>query len=99
MINKDRDLKDGNLNLKMHETNPEIETKLPEFLRDLQKKTKDTWTERLSPEAIRKLFSTTQFGRIWMIFQVSNMLSIQIDISLGIQLMMNSLNLIQRFSI
>ena len=61
--------KDGNL-IEQNEAGEPIQQNAVDFLRALRKRTQATWSEKLSPEAVRRLFSTTRFGRIWMIFQV-----------------------------
>lgn len=34
------------------------------------RQTRQTWLDKLSPEAVRRFFSATKYGRIWMFFQV-----------------------------
>ncbi|TPX39479.1 hypothetical protein SeMB42_g06350 [Synchytrium endobioticum] len=34
------------------------------------KKTQTTWNQKLSPEAVRRFFDGTRYGRLWMMFQV-----------------------------
>ncbi|KND04243.1 uncharacterized protein SPPG_01674 [Spizellomyces punctatus DAOM BR117] len=40
------------------------------YFQDLRKRTKRTWSERLSPEAVRRWIDTSRYARIWMVFQV-----------------------------
>ncbi|KAJ3196487.1 hypothetical protein HK101_008783 [Irineochytrium annulatum] len=40
------------------------------YLAAIKKKTRRTWLDVLSPEAVRRWFATSQFARVWMIFQV-----------------------------
>ncbi|KAI9331668.1 hypothetical protein DFJ73DRAFT_856791 [Zopfochytrium polystomum] len=40
------------------------------YLRSLREATRRTWIDVLSPDAVRRWFVTSRFGRLWMIFQV-----------------------------
>ncbi|KAJ3091828.1 hypothetical protein HK102_013290 [Quaeritorhiza haematococci] len=51
------------------ETN-KVKQRAHEYLGNLRRRTRQTWSETLSPEAIRRFFSATKYGRMWMIFQV-----------------------------
>ncbi|KAJ1550423.1 hypothetical protein HK096_007013 [Nowakowskiella sp. JEL0078] len=40
------------------------------YIMGLRKRTQETWSEKLSPTALRHLMSTGRWGRLWMVFQV-----------------------------
>ncbi|KAI9009874.1 hypothetical protein BC832DRAFT_597262 [Gaertneriomyces semiglobifer] len=40
------------------------------YFHDLTRRTRRTWTDRLSPEAIRRWIDVSRWARLWMIFQV-----------------------------
>ncbi|KAI8618350.1 hypothetical protein BC830DRAFT_1061519 [Chytriomyces sp. MP71] len=41
------------------------------YLAAFHLQTQKTWTDNFSPEAVRRSFTTSTFGRFWMIFQVA----------------------------
>ncbi|KAI8850712.1 hypothetical protein BC829DRAFT_442039 [Chytridium lagenaria] len=41
------------------------------YLQSLRRRTKRTWTDYFSPDAVRRFFDTSRYGRMWMIFQVA----------------------------
>ncbi|KAJ3225939.1 hypothetical protein HK099_005872 [Clydaea vesicula] len=53
------------------EGNVGIRQKADLYFMNFTKKTKKTWSDKLSPEAVRRYFSATKYGRIWMFFQVT----------------------------
>ncbi|KAI8814363.1 hypothetical protein BJ742DRAFT_897190, partial [Cladochytrium replicatum] len=40
------------------------------YLIDIRRKTRKTWTDTLSPSALRQWLTTSRWGRVWMVFQV-----------------------------
>ena len=48
-----------------------LRSKADDYFKKLRLSTRKTWIDKLSPEAVRKFFSATQYGRMWMFFQVA----------------------------
>ncbi|KAI8823680.1 uncharacterized protein EV422DRAFT_612156 [Fimicolochytrium jonesii] len=42
-----------------------------DYFHILRRRTRKTWSERLSPEAMRRWIETSRYARIWMVFQVA----------------------------
>ncbi|KAJ3024231.1 hypothetical protein HKX48_004504 [Thoreauomyces humboldtii] len=41
-----------------------------QYILDLKRRTRRTWSERFSPEAVRRWIETSRYARVWMVFQV-----------------------------
>ncbi|RKO91275.1 hypothetical protein BDK51DRAFT_27124 [Blyttiomyces helicus] len=40
------------------------------YVQDISRRTRRTWSARLSPEAVRRWFAGNRYARMWMVFQV-----------------------------
>lgn len=48
----------------------DIRTKADQYFKEIQLQTRRTWSEKISPDAVKRFLGTTRYGRMWMFFQV-----------------------------